>query len=165
MLAQGLLELGGGPKEAVVRGSLAEQLPEALDDVELGAVAGQAQKLDVQHLVQCSADAGTAMPGGVVEGDDHAREVLFGISSAHVAQVASEGLLHAASATEGLFASLRRGTLQQSGRQLRSDEVYRSEGVDLIFVVPGADGGAVPFDPQRAHQRRHKREARFVLAQ
>ena len=91
--------------------------------------------------------------------------MLFGISPPHIAQVPSECLLHAARFTLRLLPSLRGRTAEQSRRQLRRDTVDRSEGIDLILFIPSSYRGSMSLEPQRTHQSRDQREARFVLAQ
>jgi hypothetical protein len=50
-------------------------------------------------------------------------------------------------------------------RQRPRHHIERSKTIDLVFVLPHADGGAMARPPQCGPSRRHQRKAGFVLAQ
>ena len=65
--------------------------------------------------------------------------------------------------TQPRFAA--RQLLQQAGGQLPRHHVKRGQTIDLILVVPCADGGAMALPAQRGPSRRYQRKAGLILAQ
>jgi hypothetical protein len=82
-LAQGVLELGQRQKEPIVH-SPPQYPPEALDDLELWAIAGQPIELQVRAHFERLSDAASRMPGGIIDHDDHAGILGRGIRSGDI---------------------------------------------------------------------------------
>ena len=122
VLTEGALELGRVCEESVVRGMVAETLPQALDDVELRAVAGEAVELHVRHARQGLLNPRPPVPRRPVDGQHDLREERLGIDAPDVQQVAREILLHPTGFAVGRFAPRRRVALDHAPHQLACDE-------------------------------------------
>ena len=107
-----------------------EAFPQALDHVELWAVAGEAIELHVRHAGQRILNPRTAVPRRPVDGQDHTREEFLWIDAPDVEHVAREVLLHPTSFAVWRTAARRRMALDHAPRQLAGDAVHRGEGVD-----------------------------------
>ena len=91
-----LLELGYGREEAIVGGAAPEYLPEPLDHLQLGTVAGQWIEFQMRAGRQDCSDSGSAVPGRFVDHDHHPGLLRSGIGSSDVPQVAGKRFLYIA---------------------------------------------------------------------
>jgi hypothetical protein len=147
-VAQGLLELGQRQKEPIVGGSPPQHPPEALDDLELWMIAGQARELQMRELLARLSDEGPVMPRGVVDHEHHAGMFGRGISSGDIPQVPRKALWQAPWPRPGLL-QLRwhPGPLHQASGQPASHEVERPEDVHRGVAIQGAHHRPVPYEP------------------
>src|SRR5215467_6896501 len=91
---QRLLELGHSREETMVGGASPEHLPEPLDHLQLGAIAGEGVQLQMREGRKHSCDAGAPVPRGFVDHDHYAGILRRGIGPCDVAPMASTRLLH-----------------------------------------------------------------------
>jgi hypothetical protein len=89
------------------------------------------------------------MPGRIIDRDDHLAIHTGRIGASDIPQVYRKRHLQAL-----LFALARlrfaaRRLLPQAGRQLPRHYVERCHTIDLVFVIPRADGGTMALHSQR----------------
>ena len=90
---QRLLELGHGREESIVSGASPEHLPEPLDHLQLGTIAGEWVQLQMREGPKHCCDDGASVPGGFVDHDHDAGILRSGVGPCDVAQMASKRLL------------------------------------------------------------------------
>lgn len=90
---QRLLELGHGQEEAIVGGAAPEHLPEPLDHLQLGTIAGEWVQLQMRAGRKHGCDAGAPVPRGFVDHEHYSGIVRRGIEPRDVAQMACKRLL------------------------------------------------------------------------
>jgi hypothetical protein len=148
-----------------VRGPTAQYAPEALNDIELRAITRQPfhpqMRMCGSHLLH----QGPSMPGRMINRDDDCGILTGRIGVGDIPEVRCKRYVQAL-----LFAlpSLRfaaRWLLEQVGRQASRHDIERGKTIDLVLVIPRADGGAMALDPQRGPSRRHQGKAGLVLTQ
>ena len=74
-MVQGPLEGDHRRKESIMCRTSAQDLPESLNYLELGAVARQPVQLQMREVCEPGGDHGSFVPGGVVDHQDHTRIV------------------------------------------------------------------------------------------
>ena len=158
---QRLLELGHGREESIVSGASPEHLPEPLDHLQLGTIAGEWGQLQMREGRKYSCDAGAPVPGGFVDHDHDAGILPRGIGPCDVVQMARKRLLHRALRRP----PRRAGALYNVGRQASRDQVQGTEDVEHVVTIQIAHHRAMPFDTQRGPECRNHGKARLVLAQ
>jgi hypothetical protein len=158
-IAQGPLERAHRGKEAIMCRAASQDLPEALNHLELGAVARQPIQLQVREAFEPRGDQGPLVPGGVVDHQDHAWRSGLGISSCNIPQVLDERRLQGALGRRGPLA------LHDSRAQMASHQIQRAKDIGPVMAIQIADHRPMPFKPQGRPQRRNHREARLILTQ
>ena len=158
---QRLLELGHDREESIVSGASPEHLPEPLDHLQLGTIAGEWVQLQMREGPKHCCDYGASVPGGFVDHDHDAGILRSGVGPCDVAQMASKRLLPRA---------LRRpsrpaGALYKAGRQASRHQVQGPEDVEHVVTIQIAHHGAMPLNAQGSPERRHHRKARLILTQ
>lgn len=165
-VAQRLLQLAQGPQESIMGRPASQHLPEALDQLQVWALARPPRPLERRPLLEHRGNQGTPVPGGVVHHQDDPRVLGGRIRPRTIAHVARTPFVHAPLPRRGLLPLSRGpGPLDQASGQLPGDEVERPEDTDQIVTVQVTDDGAVPFEAQRRPQRWEHREACLILTQ
>ena len=105
------------------------------------------------------------MPGRIINRDDDLGILTGRINAGDIPQVRRKRSLQAL-----LFALTRlrfaaRRLLQQVRRQLPRHHIERRKTIDLVLVIPCADGGAIALHAQRGPSRWYQGKAGLVLAQ
>jgi hypothetical protein len=151
-------------EQAIVRGPAAQHPPEALNDIELWTLTRQPlhpqMGMGRSHLLHPCA----AMPGRIIDRDDDLGIRTDRIGARNIPEVRCKRHVQAllfALACLGLAACR---LLEQAGRELPRDHIERRHTIDLVLVIPRADGGAMALHPQRGPSRGHQGKAGFVLA-
>jgi hypothetical protein len=165
-VAQRLLQLAQGPKEPIMGRPAPPHLPEALDQLQVWALARPPRQLDMRPLLAHLGNQGTPVPGGVVKHQDDPRVLGGRIRPRTIAHVARTPFSQAPRPRRGLLPLSRGpGPLDQASGQLPGDAVERPEDIAQIMTVQVTDEGAVPFEAQRRPQRGAHREACRILTQ
>ena len=105
------------------------------------------------------------MPGRMINGDDHLGILTGRIGAGNIPQVCGTRHLQALLFVLTSFRFAARWLLQQAGRQLPRHDIERGTTIDLVLVIPCADGGAMTLHAQRSPSRRHEWKAGLVLTQ
>ena len=161
IVPQRLLELGHGREETIVGGASPEHLPEPLDHLQLGTIAGEGVQLQMREGPQHCGDYGASVPGGFVDHDHDAGILRSRVGPCDVAHMASKRLLHIALRRP----PRRAGALYNAGRQASRHQVQGTEDVEHVVTIQIAHHGAMPFNAQGSPERRHHRKARLILTQ
>jgi hypothetical protein len=165
-VAQRLLQLAQCPKEPMMGRPAPHHLPEALDQLQVWALARPPRPLDRRPLLEHLGNQGTPVPGGVVTHQDDPRVLGGRIRPRTIAHVARTPFLHAPLPRRGLLPLSRGpGPLDQASGQRPGDAVERPEDLDQLMTVQVTDDGAVPCEAQRRPQRGDHREACLILTQ
>src|ERR687894_2785797 len=152
-VAQRLLPLAQCPKEPIMGRPASHRLPEALDQLQVWAIARPPRPLEMRPRLAHLGHQGTPVPGGVVNHQDDPRVLGGRIRPRTIAQVARTPFLQAPLPRRGLLPLSRGpGPLDQASGQLPGDEVERPEDIDQIMTAQVTDDGAVPFEAQRRPQ-------------
>jgi hypothetical protein len=149
-----------------VGGPSPQHLPEALDDLELWAIAGQAREFQMSARCERLSNEGSPMPGSVVDGEHYTRILGCGMRAGDIAQVPRKARLQAPLSRFGLL-RLRwgPGPLHQARRQPAGHAIERTKDVPQIVASQVAHHRPVPFEPQSRAQQGDHREARVILTQ
>jgi hypothetical protein len=155
-----------GPARAqtIVRGPAASHPPEACKDLERRPIARQPLHASMGMrrsplLQQC-----TPMPGGLIPRADHLGIRTGRRGARHIPEVRCKRPVPALRCALARLGCAARGLLEPAGRQLPRHPMERRHPIDLVLVIPRADGGAMPLHPARGPSRRHQGQAGCVLA-
>jgi hypothetical protein len=107
----------------------------------------------------------TPMPGCLIHRDDHLGIRTGRRGARHIPEVRCKRHVQALLCALARLGFAARGLLEQARRQLPRHPMERRHTLDLVLVIPRADGGAMPLHPARGPSRRHQGKAGFVLAQ
>jgi hypothetical protein len=110
-------------------------------------------------LQQC-----TPMPGGLIPRADHLGIRTGRRGARHIPEVRCKRPVPALRCALARLGCAARGLLEPAGRQLPRHPMERRHPIDLVLVIPRADGGAMPLHPARGPSRRHQGQAGCVLA-
>jgi hypothetical protein len=147
-----------------VRGPAAQDFPEALDHLQLGAITGPGIQLQLGLLREDGCERCPLVPRRFVEHDDHPWGLGNGIRPSNVAQVRRKGLLPGAPCGEAARCC-RRWTCHQSGGQPPWHLGEGAEKGERRLAVQGANQGTVALHPQGRSPRGDEGEAGCILAQ
>jgi len=90
------------------------------------------------------------MPGRIIDRDDDLGIYTRRISASNIPQVRGKRHLQALLFVLTSFRFAARWLLQQAGRQLPRHDIERGQTIDLVLVIPCADGGAMALHAQRS---------------
>ncbi len=138
-IAQGPLEGAHRGKEAIMCRASAQDLPEALNHLELGAVARQPVQLQMREAFEPYGDHGSFVPGGVVDHQDHTRIPGRGIGSCKIPQMPDERRLQGALGRRGPLA------LHDPRAQMASHQIQRAKDIGPVMAIQVADHRPMPF--------------------
>jgi hypothetical protein len=127
-IAQGAPESGHRGKETVVCRTSAQDLPEPLNHLELGAVTWQSVQLQMWHVVEACGDQGAFVPGGVVDDQDHTRIFGSGIGACQIPQMPGERRLQGTLPRRGAL-PLHDARAQMTSHQIQRPSVVRRVGI------------------------------------
>src|SRR4029453_19214525 len=147
-----------------MRGTPPQDLPEALDHLQLRTVTGEGIHLQMGIGGQDRVDQSPPMPGGLVDHDDHPRVVDGRVGPGHLPQMRRKAHLEMA-LLGGPWLLARVRPLDQTRRQAATDEIQGPKDVERVVTIEVADQGPVAFDAQSGAQRRDQGKAGFILAQ
>ena len=136
-------------KQPIVRGPAAQHPPEALNDIELRALTRQPFHPQLRICRYPLLHQGPPMPGRIIKRDDN-----LGILTGRIGPGAIPEMRRKRHVQALLFAQTRLGfaarrRLQPAGGQLPRHHIERSKTIDLVLVIPCADGGAMALHAQR----------------
>ena len=132
-----------------MRGPAAQHPPEALNNIELRTITRQPfhpqMRMGRSHLFH----QGPTMPGRIINRDDDFGILTRRIGAGNIPEVRRKRHLQAL-----LFALTRlhfaaRRLLQQPSGQLPRHHIECRHTIDLVLIIPRADGGAMPLHAQR----------------
>ena len=148
-----------------MRGPAAQHPPEALNDIALRTITRQPFHPQLRMGRSHVFHQGPTMPGCMINRDDDCGILPGRIGAGDIPQMLRKRHLQTLlfALTQPRFAA--RQLLQQAGGQLPRHHVKRGQTIDLILVVPCADGGAMALPAQRGPSRRYQRKAGLILAQ
>ena len=94
-------------------------------------------------------DGGHLMPRGVINREDDRLAQGGRISTCEVGQMSRKGVLEPDGFRQSALAFSLGRTLHQASRQLPGHHIERRKTIDLVLVIPCADGGAIALHAQR----------------
>jgi hypothetical protein len=151
-------------EQAVRRGPAPPPPPEPLHDIELRTITRQPISVQMGRGRSHVLHTHPTMPRGMIDGED---DVGGDTSRRHVRDILErrhKGRLQPLLFASSPFGFAPCGLLESSRRYLPRHQSERGTTVPLLLVLPGPPQRTMSLAPQGRAQRRHERQARFLLA-
>ena len=165
IVTERLAQLRPGRKQPIVSGPTSQNPPKSLNRIELRTVAWQAIKCQMGMGRQGRIYDRPAMPGGIVNDDDHLRVDLSRVGPGNIVQMSRKGHLKPPRfALPGLLLDPSR-LFHQPGGQCALGDIEGRVAIHQILIVPGPHHRPMPFDAQGGTKGWGQRKARFILTE